>query len=188
MTNSISILTKYAIIATIVKTIHEKGEHIGRTALQKLIFLLQTLYNVNCGYEFCFYTYGPFSSEILSNIEEMEKYNALKIDYINYQNGYSGYEIKPSSECEKVITIANDFLMANEEQLKSLLSSFGGENAVHLELYATIVWVDRDLTVKPHKSKEELANIVKELKPKFSSEEIQRGISFIEEKKFLLTA
>ena len=188
MTNSISILTKYAIIATIVKTIHEKGEHIGRTALQKLIFLLQTLYNVNCGYEFCFYTYGPFSSEILSNIEEMEKYNALKIDYINYQNGYSGYEIKPSSECEKVITIANDFLMANEEQLKSLLSSFGGENAVHLELYATIVWVDRDLTVKPHKSKEELANIVKELKPKFSLDEIKKGISFIEEKKFLLTA
>ena len=68
------------------------------------------------------------------------------------------------------------------------MASFGGENAVHLELYATIVWVDRDLTVKPHKSKEELANIVKELKPKFSSEEIQRGISFIEEKKFLLTA
>lgn len=80
--------------------------------------------------------------------------------------------------------------MENEEQLKSLLSLFGEENAVHLELlelYATIVWVDRDLTVKPHKSKAELANIVKEFKPKFSLDEINAGISFIEKKNFLLT-
>ena len=62
----VPIWNKYAIIVFLVKEYAKQGR-IGRTALQKLIYLLQELFNINCGYDFKFYTYGPFSSEILSN-------------------------------------------------------------------------------------------------------------------------
>ena len=41
----------------------------GRTVLQKLVYLLHVLYGVNPGYDFELYTYGPFSSQLLSDLD-----------------------------------------------------------------------------------------------------------------------
>lgn len=41
----------------------------GKTVLQKLVYLLTTIYVVPTGYEHTLYTYGPFSAELASDVE-----------------------------------------------------------------------------------------------------------------------
>ena len=179
----VPIWNKYAIIVFLVKEYAKQGR-IGRTALQKLIYLLQELFNINCGYDFKFYTYGPFSSEILSNIDIMERYHAIKTHRVDYGHGYSGYEIESATESDKVLERSQEFIKENSDTINQMLDIFRGKTAEQLELYATIVWVDRDIKTTSHSS-EEICSIVKELKPKFDQGTIKSGIEFIKSHNFL---
>lgn len=51
---------RYALIAELAERLRERP--FGRTALQKLTYLLQELHGVDTGYEFPLHTYGPYSS------------------------------------------------------------------------------------------------------------------------------
>jgi len=42
------------------------SHHIGRTALMKYMYFLQTLRGVQLGYNFSMYSYGPFDADVLS--------------------------------------------------------------------------------------------------------------------------
>lgn len=180
---TVSIWNKYAIVVYLVKKYANQG-HLGRTVLQKLVYLLQVLFNINCGYDFKFYTYGPFSSEILSNIDIMERYHAIKTHRVDYGCGYLGYEIESASECDKVLDRSQEFISKNRDNIDRMLDIFQGKTAEQLELYATIVWVDRDIKTTSHSS-EEICSIVKELKPKFDIGTINSGIEFIKSHNFL---
>ena len=43
------------------------SHHIGRTALMKYMYFLQTLRGVQLGYNFSMYSYGPFDADVLSD-------------------------------------------------------------------------------------------------------------------------
>ena len=184
---TVSKWVKYAIIADLAKKLQEKGLHLGRTALQKFIYLLQELYNVDCGYEFKFYTYGPFSSEISGNLEIMTLYDVIKVQPPDCSYGRSAYKIEPSAECEALLETASDFLAENREKIETLLSVFGNKTAENLELYATVAWVDRSLYSNENKGWEDIASLVHELKPKFEMDKIKEGIQFMNNYGFLLS-
>ena len=178
---------KYAIIADLAKKLKERGNNLGRTALQKFVYLLQELYNVDCGYEFKFYTYGPFSSEITGNLEMITAYDAVKVQPPDYSSGRSAYKIEPSAECDALLETASDFLAENEYKIVALLDVFGNKTAENLELYATVVWVDRSLHSDQNKGHTDIATLVHELKPKFEMEKVQEGIEFMSSLGFLLS-
>jgi uncharacterized protein YwgA len=54
------------------------GKIKGSTRLQKEIFLAQNEANVRFGYNFEILHYGPYSSQIFSDIEKLEKQNLVK--------------------------------------------------------------------------------------------------------------
>ena len=179
---------KYAIIAELAKKLKEKGNNLGRTALQKFVYLLQEVYGVDCGYEFRFYTYGPFSSEIIGNLEIITAYDAVKVQPPDHISGRSAYKIEPSAECDALLETASDFLAENEDKIAALLDVFGNKTAESLELYATVVWVDRSLHGDQNKGHTDIAPLVHELKPKFEMEKVQESIKFMSNLGLLLSA
>ena len=58
-------------IATLV-AIAERRPGLGRTALMKICYLLQTLGDVPLGYHFTLYSYGPFDSDVLADLASAE--------------------------------------------------------------------------------------------------------------------
>ena len=65
---------------------------LGRTALMKILFFLQESRGVPLNYQFSLYSYGPFDSDVLSDISSAERLNVLKSTTIYYPSGI-GYDI-----------------------------------------------------------------------------------------------
>ena len=53
------------------------AHHIGRTALMKYMYFLQTLRAVPLGYNFSMYSYGPFDSDVLADLSTAEAMNLV---------------------------------------------------------------------------------------------------------------
>ena len=68
----------------------------------KLLFLLTTIKDVPLGYRFRMYNYGPFDSEVLSDIDYAARLDALSVDMERYVNGYE-YYIRPGPAADEVI-------------------------------------------------------------------------------------
>jgi len=71
---------RYATIIGIIKEMKKCEYKIGRTALVKLIYLLQEKLNVPVGYDFSLYTYGPFAKEILDDLDYLSYLDAVKME------------------------------------------------------------------------------------------------------------
>lgn len=92
---------KYGIIAEFAYRLYNLELRFGKTALQKFIYLLQELYNVKIGYDFSLYTYGPFSSELLSDLDFVESLNGVDVGFIPE---IQEYEIFPGKANESIRT------------------------------------------------------------------------------------
>jgi len=57
---------------------------LGRTAIMKLCFFLQESRGLPLGYQFSLYSYGPFDSDVLSDISSAERMSLLKSNTVDY--------------------------------------------------------------------------------------------------------
>ena len=53
----------------------------GKTAFMKMAYLLQELYEVPLGYRFSLYTYGPYSAEVLADLEYAKLRKRVEVEY-----------------------------------------------------------------------------------------------------------
>lgn len=134
---------RYALIAELAYKFSTQSVQFGKTILQKVIFLLQEHYGINLGYSFGLYTYGPFSSEILQDLDLVESLKGIKVTFV--ESGYGGYQISPGEKNERLRNIKRDFLESEhvKKALDSLLKEFGHFTAKDLELRATIYYIIR---------------------------------------------
>jgi len=174
---------QYATIVYLTEQLQEKRQRFGKTALQKLIFLLQTVFKVPVGYQFTLYTHGPFCSELMDDL-----------DYVNYIDGVSvsidpdcsGYVISPASKAVLIKEKANDFLTTYRPQIEKLLAEFGSMRVKDLELRSTIIFVDRDAVNSGREiSRNDFIQEIKSIKPHFSYGEIQKAITELEARSYI---
>jgi hypothetical protein len=146
-----------------------------------MIYLLQEAYGVKCGYQFEIYTYGPFTSQLLQDLDLVEAFNGVRVSPVISALG--GYHIEPGEQNTEVREKAREFLKNQEvsQAIDNLIQDFGSFNAKELELLATIVYVDRDMRDEGL-SREDLIKMVGEIKPKFSLAEIETEVSKLEGK------
>lgn len=167
--------SKYELIKTLARKCPNR---MGRTALMKFMYFLQTLRDVPLGYRFGLHSYGPFDSDVLSDLGEAELLGYVNSEVKDYPGGY-GYEITgtdPSSESE--------FLDEYEDDIGWVIKEFGPGNSADLELSSTIVFADREERPSSH-SIEDLASLVHQVKPHFSKARIIRRIERLNEKGLL---
>ncbi len=153
------------------------GGYIGRTALMKFCYLLQTVRGVPLGYRFTLYSYGPFDSSVLSDLTTAETLRAVQSNITFYPGGY-GYQISKGDSGDSVLREGTAFLNRHRKDIDWVLDQFGSHGSADLELESTIVYVDREAARKPEQlSVEKLVQRVRDVKPHFAEDYIGGKVS-----------
>ena len=154
----------------------------GKTAVMKTIFMLQQIKHIDLGCEFSIYTYGPYSADVMEDIDELVSDGFLSSN-VYFYNNYIGYKLSATESGAKAISnLKNENMVA----LKEILDFVRGKSAKELELYSTIIYVE-DWYLKNKKANDMAAIIKKvhELKPHFSEGVIQKSYTCLSEASFL---
>lgn len=162
------LLERTSVIAEIARR-KESGQ-LGKTAVMKLLHLLQDGLNVRLGYRFTLYNYGPYDTEVMSDIEFAESLGFISVKYAPDQ----GYRIQSANS-----EATSKSIRKIKSQLDTLMNLFGSMNARELELRSTLLFLSRDF------QDERLVSRLRELKPKYSDQETRTAISELREKHFL---
>ncbi len=153
------------------------GGHVGRTALMKFCYLLQTIRGVHLGYRFTLYSYGPFDSSVLADLSTAETLRAVQSSLTYYPGGY-GYQIKKGECGDSALKAGQEFLRQHRESIDWVLQEFGPHGSADLELESTIVYVDREAARKSETlSIGHLSQRVRDVKPHFVEEYIREKTS-----------
>jgi hypothetical protein len=162
-----------------------KHGHVGRTALMKYMYLLQTLRGVPLGYRFTLYSYGPFDSNVLVDLSVAEAFEAVESELELYSGGY-GYKIRPARNAKWLQKRAEKFLSRYGKDIEWVIKNFGSFTSAELELVGTIVFVDREPIRRKGKSElTEIARLVHEVKTHFSREKILQYASRLADESLL---
>lgn len=162
---------RVGLISYLAKKLEQIKAQFGKTAVMKYLYILQEVFNVQLGYEFSLYTYGPYCSDVLSDLDYTEAIDGVKIYSVG--SGTGGYCIKPSHKTDEYIKKSKDFLSENIEHINNVIELFGDMSARDLELRTTIIYLYKNyLKNKWEIDSNEIATDVRELKPYFSIEQI----------------
>jgi hypothetical protein len=168
---------RYALISEIIERFNAANCRLGKTALQKMIFLLQRSLAVDCDYSYTLYTYGPYSSDVARDLDVVAGLGGAKVDY---DFSFAGYEIHPGPANAELRGRAASFLADISPKLDQLISDFGSYTAKDLELRSTIVYLSR-----PGQQLHELVKRVHEVKPHFSPAQIEFAVLELERKRYI---
>jgi hypothetical protein len=107
--------------------------------------------------------------------------------HAEFVGGYGGYDYTSDEVGERFKSKEMEFLESNQNIITRMLEEFGKYSAKDLELYATIVWVDRSLKAKEKERNEStIATLVNDLKPKFDRSEIDKKVAWLKTRKYVL--
>ncbi|MCL2828894.1 MAG: hypothetical protein FWD99_09205 [Oscillospiraceae bacterium] len=153
----------------IIRELATKNPGLGKTAMMKYLFLLQQIYKMPLEYDFEIYTFGPYSTEVMEDIDFAECQNIISMKTVSYPSGHVGYSIHAEdSQADK------SFSTSFEKEINELLKLFGEKNAKELELSTTTVYLYHNSKMNDWDcSKEAIAHDVHEIKPHFSLEIIK---------------
>jgi hypothetical protein len=156
----------------VVTRLAEKCPNLGRTALMKYCYFLQTLRRVPLGYSFSLYSYGPFDSDVLADLDATEAVGGVKTNIVYYSGGY-GYRIEPGERTDSAKRWGTEFLAKYEGDIDWVVAQFGSLGSARLELASTIVYSDREAASRSERLlPEQLARRVQDVKPHFSNAQI----------------
>jgi len=154
------------------------GQNLGKTKLQKLVYLLRELKGVQVGYDFRFYNYGPYSDGLSGDLGYLQALGGVKVTYDPLVNMY---DIVAGDKAGVLEEKAAGFLRENRAALNEVIDQFGRRQAKDLELISTIVFVAKSGI----RQERELIAKVKELKPKFDRAEIKVSLTELNEAGYL---
>jgi uncharacterized protein len=181
-------IKKAIIIGELINRASANGLDIGKIQLQKLVYFLQ-FRGVNLGYRYTIYHFGPYSAELTNDLETMDSIGFVRVqaDPMGY-----GYHITPGEHAPDASDLAENNVSAIESELSFVLSNFGDCDASQIELKATIHYVHHLLSkgsnspsLASKKLKKKVVDAVRELKPKFAEDEIDRAHDELRDLKLL---
>jgi hypothetical protein len=162
--------------------------YVGRTAVMKFCYLLQTVRQVPLGYRFTLYSYGPFDSGVLSDLGAAETLQGVVSSVVQYAGGY-GYRITKGSRADAIVAAGAALLREYDSSVEWVMAEFGSHSSSDLELESTIIFADREAARKTERlSVPELAQRVKEVKPRFDQEYIVMKATELYSKELLVAA
>jgi len=172
---------RYGLIVKLAKSLETKSIEdtrtgkggngkLGKKALQKYIYLLQELEKIDTGYKFSFYTYGPYSSDLAGDLDVV---NSLQGVSITYDPDINAYDISQGENADELMNRSAEYLQRFSSGIDKIINNFGGLLAKELELIATIIFLVRNDQKISESDKDGLLKKVRELKPKYTEEEVR---------------
>lgn len=152
-----STLRGVAMVSHSVKKLSEKypDSQIGKTIVQKIMYMLTREKVIDFNYSM--YHYGPYSSQVSSEINFAENLGAVEMDWISDK----GYFIKPKSDELEGVLSEDD-----KQVIDRVIDKYGRFNAVEISIIATALFVEDNFEVT---DTEELVRAVTSLKPQYSN-------------------
>jgi uncharacterized protein YwgA len=138
---------------------------------------------VDLNYRYKMYHYGPYCSELSSDLDIMDMMGTIKIEDAASANGCSiiATEIGNKPEIE-----IQQFLDSHKQNFDKLLRDFKKCSAKMLELYATIHFVERVLHGREQDSSEDqIVQNVRNIKPKYSTNDINKAYEYLLDKSII---
>jgi uncharacterized protein len=169
-------LFRLAVLSELVK---QAPGRLGRTAIMKLAYFLQTVKQVPLGYNFRLYTYGPYDSDVLTHLSQAESMRAIKSKVVKNPSGY-GYEFEPGAGLDELNGLIKVGLGAHLDAVNWVVSEFSSMTASDLELVSTIVYADREAAQKGETLRiEGLCHQVSQIKPRFALDYIRNKVDLM---------
>jgi hypothetical protein len=160
---------------------------LGRTAIMKLTFFLQELRGVPLGYSYRIYTYGPYDSQVLTDLRIAEAMGIVRTEQFEWEGG-SGYTFKAG----KMPTLTADdkkILFDFQNDIDWVVSEFGHLSATDLELESTVFFVAKSAEREMQRCSYDLiASAVRAIKPHHSQGRILKHIERLQRKGLISTA
>ena len=157
----------------LARLLQGESPQFGKTAFMKMAYLLQELYAVPLGYRFSLYTYGPYSAEVLADLEYAKLRKQVEVEYLGDPQG--GFRITPS-DIAGGSNLQNEPITNYSDVLNELVEHFGSFNAKELELRTTSIFLWKRIRPKKQEDVTTLIEAVRHLKPHFNKVEIQSAI------------
>lgn len=179
--NSLNPDTRIAVLARMIKA----SPGLGRTQLMKLCYFLQEMKGVDLGYDFRLFNYGPFDSEVLSDLATTCSQDAVVEKMVFYPRGY-GYSITPGPDSDRLCRELEASDAELTSQIDEIVREFGSFGAAELELRSTIFFVDRELANEGEKvPTDTLVERVRQIKPHFDNATILQRVTEMARKAWL---
>lgn len=159
------LLERIGVLAEIARLKSGRTGRLGKTALMKLMHILQESYGLPLGYRFSLYNYGPYDSALMSDVDYAESLGQIAVSY----SGDEGYQIRPAPGLTE-----RTCPREAREKIGQLLQHFGDMNARELELRSTLLFL------ADGGSREALAGRLREIKPKYSVTEVEAALQQLE--------
>lgn len=115
------------------------GEIVGRIRLQKMVYLLDQL-GMNSGYSFDYHHYGPYSSDLASDVDIEAAFGSLKEDTRRRMSDGVPYSVFSYPGQSDVGDRVGDLAM---NAVREACNKMGQYSATVLELAATINWLSK---------------------------------------------
>ena len=130
---------RLAVLSVLIEKMKDKP--LGKTKALKLTYLGQELYDIPLNYRFVLYNYGPFSQEVMNDFESLAFHGIAKISY-NLEN----IDIKPTNM--KLPEAIEEQKLKYLDKIEDLVNDWGEFQAKELELYSTIIFVEKEKSQK----------------------------------------
>ena len=172
-------------LAILSELVEQAPGRLGRTAIMKLAYFLQTVKEVPLGYSFRLYTYGPYDGDVLTHLSQAEAMRAVKSRVVPNPSGY-GYEFEPGPKRDELKGLIKAGLVLHEGAVQWVVSEFSNMTASDLELVSTIVYADREAGQQGKTLDiDDLCRQVSQIKPRFSLEYIRSRVDLMMNKRLL---
>ncbi len=152
------VLERSDIIGEIAR--RKTGAPLGKTAMMKLLHLLQDGLNLPLGYRFTLYNYGPYDTQVMSDIDFAESLGRMTV---KYEGSDQGYRIEPAGTHGTLSSAAKN-------KIAVLMAKFGAMTARDLELRSTLLFLSHGY------SGDSLVAQLHDLKPKYLELETRRAL------------
>jgi uncharacterized protein YwgA len=160
---------RFAIIHYIV----DKLKDVGKIRMQKLVYFLQSIFDVPLGYDYKMHYYGPYSDELNDDLIAMQVSKNVEIGAD--PSGY-GYHIVPGTEA---VATKDDVLGKYSEKIGKCLDDFGKFSPSELEILGTLHFVKYIAGVSDEEKIIEKTSMLKPVFPRATIEQTYKKLENI---------
>lgn len=158
-------------ILYLLSIIDKAKQPVGKTYIQKGLYLLQEGFGEDLGFSYKIHFYGPYSQE-LSNLEDvLDDYKMIDVEYIDENKGYK-VTLKPNGK--RLLDSQEDEYNIDMDKIEKVSSLISSAKVKDLELLSTVLYfsklmndrnaiIKKVLTLKPHFNKNQIKETIKKL-------------------------
>lgn len=165
---------RYATVALVVQEMNDRQQPLTKTALQKLVYILQQWKRVPVGYTYRMYRHGPWSGMLERDLEILAQMGIIEAVPI----GTRAVHIRPGPDCRQMAERRKDLPGA---EVNTVIDRFGSLSARDLELRTSAIYAARELEMKGQApDMDSVQERLQELKPSFHPKEARFALEQLE--------